>query len=68
MNELLEDNASLKSYLEEALQKAYIKGVELAVKETELSRRTFPVECPYSLSEILEYSFYPGEASEWENE
>ena len=66
--ELLEVNPSLKSYLSEALQKAYIKGVELAVKETELSRRTFPVECPYSLSQILEDSFYPGEASEWEKE
>lgn len=68
VSELLEDNPSLKPYLEEALQKAYIKGVELAVKETELSRRTFPIECPYSLSQILEDSFYPGEASEWENE
>ncbi|MFB2972476.1 DUF29 domain-containing protein [Aerosakkonema sp. BLCC-F183] len=66
--ELLEVNPSLKSYLEEALPKAYIKGVELAVKETELFRRTFPVECPYSLSQILEDSFYPGEASEWEKE
>jgi len=68
VSELLEGNPSLKPYLEEALQKAYIKGVELAVKETEISRRTFPVECPYSLSQILEDSFYHGEASEWEKE
>ncbi|HEY9851107.1 MAG TPA: DUF29 domain-containing protein [Leptolyngbyaceae cyanobacterium] len=68
VSELLESNPSLKPYLEEALQKAYIKGVELAVKETELSRRTFPLECPYSLSQIQEDSFYPGEPSEWEKE
>ena len=68
VSELLEVNPSLKPYLEEALHKAYIKGVELAVKETELSRRTFPGECPYSLSQILEDSFYPGEPSELENE
>ncbi|MEH2041095.1 MAG: DUF29 domain-containing protein [Nostoc sp.] len=61
--ELLEDNPSLKPYLEEALRKAYLKGVELAVGETDLPKRTFPVECPYSLVEIVDYDFYPGEAS-----
>ncbi|MBN3892023.1 MAG: DUF29 domain-containing protein [Nostoc sp. JL31] len=61
--ELLEDNPSLKPYLEEALRKAYLKGVELAVGETDLPKRTFPVECPYSLVEIVDYDFYPGEPS-----
>lgn len=61
--ELLEDNPSLKPYLEEALRKAYLKGVELAVGETDLPKRTFPVECAYSLPEIVEYDFYPGEPS-----
>lgn len=61
--ELLEDNPSLKPYLEEALRKAYLKGVELAVGETDLPKRTFPVECPYSLLEIVDDDFYPGEAS-----
>jgi hypothetical protein len=64
VSELLEENPSLKPYLEEALQKAYAKGVILGVKETELPRGTFPVECPYSLTEILDNSFYPGEPSE----
>lgn len=68
VSELLESNPSLKLYLEEALQKAYIKGVELAVKETELPRRTFPLECLYSLSQIIEDSFYSGEPSELEKE
>lgn len=62
--ELLEENPSLKPYLEEALQKAYLKGVVLAVGETELPKRTFPVHCPYSLLEILDARFYPGEPSE----
>jgi hypothetical protein len=61
--ELLEDNPSLKPYLEEALRKAYLKGVELAVAETDLPKRTFPVECPYGLPEIVDYDFYPGEPS-----
>ncbi|MFM5981369.1 MAG: DUF29 domain-containing protein [Sphaerospermopsis kisseleviana] len=66
--ELLEENPSLKSYLEEALGKAYLKGVELAVKETDLPRSNFSATCPYSLTEILDDGFYPGEASELVNE
>ncbi|MEQ9551780.1 MAG: DUF29 domain-containing protein [Coleofasciculus sp. G3-WIS-01] len=68
VSELLQENPSLKPYLEEALQKAYTKGVLLAVGETKLPRRTFPAECPYSLAEILEDSFYPGEPSDLVNE
>lgn len=64
VSELLEENPSLKPYLEEALQKAYAKGFLLAVGETELPRRTFPAECPYNLAEILDDHFYPGEPSE----
>jgi Domain of unknown function DUF29 len=62
--ELLEDNPSLKPYLEEALQKAYIKGVALVIAETNLSERTFPHDCPYSLAEVLGDRFYPGKPSE----
>lgn len=62
--ELLEDNPSLKPYLAEVLRKAYLRGVELAVRETNLPHRTFPMECPYGLAEILDDRFYPGEPSE----
>lgn len=62
--ELLEDNPSLKPYIEEALRNAYLKGIELAVAETNLPNRTFPAECPYSLVDISDSHFYPGELSE----
>ncbi|MBD2059045.1 DUF29 domain-containing protein [Oculatella sp. FACHB-28] len=64
ITELLEENLSLKPYLEEALRKAYVRGVELAAGETNLPNQTFPFECPYSLVEILGDRFYPGEPSE----
>ena len=64
ITEVLEDNPSLKPYIEEALHKAYLKGVELAVGETNLPNRAFPTECPYSSVEILDSRFYPGEPSE----
>ncbi len=63
--ELLEDNPSLKPYVEEARHRAYLKGVELAFGETNLPHRTFPTACPYSLAALLDDRFYPGEPSEW---
>lgn len=64
LTDLLEDNPSLKPYLEEALCKAYLRGVELALGETDLPGSTFPADCPYTLAQILDSSFYPGEPSE----
>lgn len=66
--DLLKDNPSLKPDLEESLARAYLKGVELAVGETNLPHGTFPTECPYTLAEILDSGFYPGEPSEWVEE
>jgi hypothetical protein len=61
---LLKDNPSLKPYLEDALPEAYENGRDLAMGETNLAEQTFPQQCPYSLTEILDNSFYPGEPSE----
>lgn len=61
--ELLEDNPSLKSDMAEMLNKAYLKAIALAVKETNLPPQTFPTSCPYSLTEILDNDFYPSEPS-----
>jgi hypothetical protein len=44
--ELLEENPSLKPYLQEALQKVYESGRDLAVGETDLPLKTFPQYCP----------------------
>ena len=59
--ELLEENPSLKPYLEEALEKVYESGRDLAVGETNLPLKTFPENCPYTLEEIFRDGFYPGE-------
>ena len=60
--DLLEDNPSLKPYLEEALERAYQKAIAIAVKETNLPNKTFPSQCPYILSDILDEGFFPGES------
>ncbi len=55
----LEDNPSLKSYLDEAVYKAYPKAVVFAVKETGLQKSLFPDNCPYTIAQLLDYDFYP---------
>jgi hypothetical protein len=59
--ELLEENPSLKPYLEEVLQRIYESGRDLAVGETNLALKTFPENCSYTLDEIFRDGFYPGE-------
>ncbi len=56
---LLDKNPSLKSYLPEAFAIGYEDGLDLAVKETNLSFDTFPLECPYSLEQVLNNNFLP---------
>lgn len=60
--DLLNDNPSLQSYLAEALQRAYTKAVQLAVRETNLAKGQFPENVPYDLSQTLASTFYPGSA------
>ena len=61
---LLKDNPSLKSFLEDVLSDAYENASDLAMGETDLPEETFPKMCPYSLMEILDNCFYPGQTSE----
>ncbi|MDM8547008.1 DUF29 domain-containing protein [Candidatus Venteria ishoeyi] len=59
IQDLLEDNPSLKPQLQVKLDKAYSKAILKAEKETNLPARTFPVQCPYPLEQILQEDFYP---------
>jgi Domain of unknown function DUF29 len=61
---LLKDNPSIKSALDDILKEAYQNARDLAMGETDLPEETFPVTCLYSLSDILSNNFYPGEGSE----
>jgi len=49
IQDLLEDNLSLKHQLEAKLTKAYSKAILKAEKETNLPQKTFPKECPYNI-------------------
>ena len=66
--QLLDESPSLQPDLPEALKTAYRSGLNLAVSETSLSYKVFPQECPYSLDQVLDSGFFPGEQSDFDEE
>lgn len=62
----LADTPSLKSYLVEAMEKAYPDARKLAIKEGKLAKfgvrvpeeREYPIICPFSIEQILDEDFY----------
>jgi hypothetical protein len=62
----LADMPSLKSYMVEALEKAYPDGRKLAIKEGKLAKfgvripeeSEYPIICPFSMEQILDEDFY----------
>lgn len=61
---LLEKSPSLKPFLPEALEESYQDALDLAVRETGLKYRHFPQMLPYELEQALDFSFFPGERLE----
>lgn len=66
VRQLLAESPSLKPYLVEAIELAYQSAVNLAVRETGLSYKTFPPECAYSSEQVLESEFFAGEPFDFE--
>jgi len=61
---LLQENLSLKPYLEEAVQYAFENGRDLAIAETDLPDQVFPEQCPYTVDAMLDDRFFPGDPSD----
>ena len=58
--DILQDNPSLKPYLEEAISKGFRQGISLVVRETPLDFDDLPKECPYTIEQILDPQFPVG--------
>ncbi len=56
---ILEDSPSLKNLIEGEIEKRYLTACKRASKETRLPINTFPVHCPFTVTEILDFDFYP---------
>lgn len=59
LQDLLDDNPSLRPLLDDQLNRAYRLGRLLAVRETNLEESNFPPECPYSVAQVLDELYYP---------
>jgi Domain of unknown function DUF29 len=57
---LLDENPSLRPYLEEATAYAYQSALDLVVRETPLNYADIPVDSPYSLDLLLDSNFPSG--------
>ena len=59
VSDLIQDNPSLQYHLEQQFEKAYTKAILFAVKETNLSKSTFPNESPFTLKQTLNRDYLP---------
>jgi len=57
--DLLADNPSLKSVLDEVVASAYRYARRKAAIETDSSEEAFPAECPWSFAEATDARFWP---------
>jgi hypothetical protein len=56
---LLKSAPSLKNYCPEAITDAYPDAVKIAERETKLAIQVFPSDCPYTITQLLDESFFP---------
>lgn len=55
----LQESPSLKPYLQKVFNQGYWDAIEQAAAETGLSVETFPPDCPYTVTEVLDPHFLP---------
>ena len=63
---LIEDSPSLKAYPARQLKREYGFARQNAIDETGLPGSEFPISCPYTVANILDDLYFPGEP--WSSE
>lgn len=58
---LLEDSPSLQQRLPDFLPRSYRNATRAAMEETGFLKSPFPERCAYSIAEILDEDYWPGE-------
>ncbi len=64
IDEVLDENPSLKYELEQRFQQSYQYARRHAASETSIALKMFPEQCPYSLEEALNSDFLPDAKTE----
>lgn len=59
IKDVLEENPSLNSQIDEILVKAYKYALAILEEETPLDLKSIPGKCPYSVIQCLDDEFYP---------
>jgi len=59
IEDIIEESPSLQNQLNDKWNKAYKKAVNNASRETAISEKNFPQECPYTLEQCLDDEFFP---------
>ncbi|MGN6489320.1 MAG: DUF29 domain-containing protein [Devosia sp.] len=59
--DLLEESPSLRPYPATQIAKRYSRAREKAAEETTVLLKNFPESCPYTIEQILDPDFLPGE-------
>jgi len=57
--DLLADNPSLKSVLDEVIASAYRYARRKAAIETDMAEEAFPAQCPWSFAQVMDAGFWP---------
>lgn len=50
---------NLKKHLDLAKENIYQKALKYVIKKTELNKTLFPIQCPYSLEQLLDDDWFP---------
>ena len=61
---IIDTSPSLKDYPDTIFADAYAEGRQRAIDETGLSAKTFPATPPFSIDQMLDSRFFPGERLE----
>jgi hypothetical protein len=59
INDLLDDNPSLRRLIDESVDSVYHRAVRDAIVETGLPRAIFPTTCPYASAQVMDDEFFP---------
>lgn len=58
VNDDLKDSPSLVPYLQQIFAKCYINAYEQVADEIGLPLERFPLDCPYTIEQVLDSNYY----------
>jgi hypothetical protein len=59
LSKIFDQSPSLKRHDQEVQHKVFVEAVGLAMDETGLLRECFPLTCPYTFEQIMDFDFLP---------